>query len=333
MLAIKKYTAVLALILFLLASCINTNIQDESPLINTSTASPPVLLTATATETPSPTSLPTAFPTLPTLLPEDAYALLLRMLNENETCRLPCWLDITPGTSAHIEAYQKWAGFLMPLLNEGTPKSYPYDFQYRQNDFGYSINTFEQKYNLNDKLVSINPRYYLQSNSDTIDWMAIDTQALQVAENRIYTIFESPIYKKILDSYLLPSILTKYGQPEQILLSMEIFEAEPGDPDYFRIWLLYPALGSIIQYWGNAEVDNGIIHGCPSDTFVSLWLFPPNNAEMYQEMLVESMSEPYSAFYKPTEDALGMTQEEFYNLFSKTNSQCIESPLDIWPPH
>lgn len=331
MLNTKKYTAILAFILFLLTSCLNTNTQAESPLINTSTALPPVLLTVTATEIPSPTSSPTTLPTLPTLPPEDAYALLLRMLNENDTCRLPCWLDITPGVSQYAEVYEKWAGFGTPSLNTVNPRRFHYRIQYSKNDFGYSLNNSE--YNLNDKIVSINTIYDLQSNSDIIDTMYITTHASKVAENGIPKVFDSTTYKKILNSYLLSNVLTKYGQPEQILLSMEIIESEPTSPDYFRIWLLYPALGSIIQYWGNAEVDNGIIHGCPSNTFVSLWLFPPNNAEMYQEMLVESMSEPYSAFYKSTEEALGLTQEEFYNGFSKPNSQCIESPLDIWPPH
>lgn len=327
----KKYTAILAFIFFFLASCLNTNTKAESPLINTSTASPPVLLTVTATEIPSPTSSPTTLPTLPTLRPEDAYALLLRMLNENATCRLPCWLDITPGISTHAEAYQKWAGFLIPSVDTANPRRLPYFFQYNQNDFGYGINNFE--YNLNDEVIFMTATYNLQSNSNTIDSMYIDAHASKVARNGIPKIFDSTIYKEIFNSYLLPSILTKYGQPERILLSMEIIESEPTSPDYFRIWLLYPALGSIIQYWGNAEVENGIIHGCPANTLVSLWLFPPNNAETYQEMLVESMSEPYSAFYKSTEEALGLTQEEFYNQFSKPNSQCIESPLDIWPPH
>jgi hypothetical protein len=253
------------------------------------------------------------------------------MLNENDTCRLPCWLDITPGVSTHAEAYQKWAGFLLPSIDTANPRRFPYFFRYSQNHFGYNINNFE--FNLNDEDVFMTTTYNLQPNSDTIDSMNITTDASKVVENGIPKVFNSTTYKKILDSYLLPSILTIYGQPEQILLSMEIIEAEPTSPDYFRIWLLYPALGSIIQYWGNAEVENGRIYGCPSDTFVSLWLLSPKNTEMYQEMLVESMTEPYSAFYKPTEDALGMTQEEFYSEFSKTTNECIESPLDIWLSH
>jgi hypothetical protein len=329
MITTKKYTTILIFILFFLAGCINTNINDDSPLPNTFTATLPSPVSAT--KTPSLTLSPTAFPTLPTLPPEDAYALLLKMLNENDTCRLPCWLDITPGTSTHAEAYQKWAGFLIPSIDTANSRRFPYFFRYSENDFGYSINNFE--FNLNDEDVGISTRYYLQLNSDTIDSMFITTDAAKVVENGIPKVFESTTYKKILDRYLFSKVLAKYGQPEQILLSMEIFEAEPRDPDFFRIWLLYPTLGSIIQYWGNAEVEDGIIYGCPSDTFVSLWLFPPNNTEMYQEMLVEAMSEPYSAFYKPTEEALGMTQEEFYNQFSKPNNQCIESGLDIWPPH
>lgn len=311
----KKYTLVLVFILFIFASCINTNINDKPPQPSTFTATLPLPLTASATKTPSPTLPPTAFPTLSTLPPEDTYMMLLGMLNHDEACELPCWLDITPGISTHTEAYQKWASFLTPFLDTVNSRKFYYDFKYNQNDEDFFITT----------------RYYLQPTKDTIDSMYITTQTLKTAENgNRVEVFNSPIYKKILDGYLLSNVLTKYGQPDQILLNMEIIEAGPTSPDYFRIWLLYPELGSIIQYWGIAEVENGIIHGCPSDTFVSLWLFQPNNAEKYKEMLVESMSEPYSAYFKPTEDALGMTQEEFFNKFRETDSGCLESSLDIW---
>jgi len=331
MLITKKFTAILVLILFVFTSCINTNIKDETPLTNTSTASPPLILTASATETPSPTLSPTAFPTLPTLRPEDAYALLLRMLNENDTCRLPCWLDITPSTSTHAEAYQKWAGFLLPSIDTANPRRFPYFFRYSQNDFGYSINNFE--FNLNDEDIFMTITYNLQPNSDTIDSMNITTDASKVVENGIPKVFESASYKKILGSYLLSNVLTKYGQPEQILLSMEIIEAEPTSPDYFRIWLFYPALGSIIEYWGNAEVENGVIYGCPSDTFITLRLSAPNSHNLFSETLNQEIWSPSSPFFKSPEEALGITAEEFYKEFSKPNIPCIESPLDIWPPH
>ena len=324
----KKYTAILMFILFFLASCINTNTKAESPLPNTFTATPPLPVTATSTEAHSPTLSPTVFPTLPTLLPEDAHALLLRTLNENDACRLPCWLDITPGTSTHAEAYQKWAGFLIPSIDTVNPRKFYYDFEYSQNDFGYGINNFE--FNLNDEDVSIGTAYYLQPNSETIDSMYITTQASKVAENGIPVVFESTSYKKILDSYLLSSILKKYGQPEQILLSMEIIEAEPTSPDYFRIRLFYPALGSIIEYWGNAEVENGVIYGCPSDTFVTLRLSAPNSHNLFSETLNQEIWSPSSPFFKSPEEALGITAEEFYKEFSKpiqVNRSCLtDSP-------
>lgn len=313
----KKIILLWFLVSFSFMSCMNTATKDESAYIATSTATLPVTQFATATETSSLLS-PTAFPTLPTLPPEDAYTLLLEMLNQNTRCELPCWLDITPGVSTHPDAYLKWAGFLALL---GTTKIEPRDFSYY---FEYSENGED---------FSTITTYFLQPTSDTIDSMYITTQTLTTAENgNRVEVFKSTIYKKILDGYSLSNVLTKYGQPDQILLSMEIIEAEPTSPDYFRIWLLYPALGSIIQYWGNAEVEDGIIYGCPSDTFVQLWLSSPNSNNRFTETLNQEIWSASSPYFKSTEDALGMTQEEFFNKFKETNSGCLESSLDIWLP-
>lgn len=319
MIKTKKIVLLWFFVSFVFISCINTTTKDISPQPSTFTVTLPLPLTATATETPSPTLSPTAFPTLPTIPPQDAYALLLEMLNPSAGgCELPCWLNITPGISTHADAYLTWASFLTLL---GTTKTEPRDFSYYF------------KYSENGEDFSVVTRYYLQPTGDVIDSMYITTQTLTTAENgnRVEA-FKSTIYKKILDGYSLSNVLTKYGQPDQILLSMEIIEAEPTSPDYFRIWLLYPALGSIIQYWGNAEVEDGIIYGCPSDTFVQLWLSSPNSNNRFTETLNQEIWSASSPYFKSPEDALGMTQEEFFNKFKETNSSCLESSLDIWLP-
>lgn len=303
-------------VLFFFTSCINTTIKDESTQIATSTATLPAPQSATATETSSPTLPPTAFPTLPTIPPEDAYALLLEMLNENTTCELPCWLDITPGVSTHTDAYLTWTNFLTLL---GTTKTDPRDFSYYF------------KYSENNEDFSIITHNYLQPTNDTIDSMYITTQTLRTLEDgsRLY-VYDSAVFKKILNKYLLSSVLTEYGQPDRILISMDIGVAEDTSPSTFNIWLFYLSRGSVINYEGEAIKQDSSIKGCPSNTFVTLWLSAPGSNNLHPETLDKEIWSSSSQYYKSTEEAFGISQEEFYLKNKETNSECFLSPLDIW---
>ncbi len=316
MIITKKAILLCVFVSFFFVSCINTTIKNEAAHIATSTATLPVSQSAIATETSSPTLPPTAFPTLPTIPPEDAYALLLEMLNENTTCELPCWLNITPGISTHADAYLKWAGFLTLL---GTTKTEPRDFSYYF------------KYSENDEDFSIITTNYLQPTNETIDSMYITTQTLGPIENGIRNyVYDSTVYKRILNNYLLSSVLTKYGEPDQVLLSMDITYLEEPSPDTFNVWLFYPSRGAIINYEGEAIIENKIIKGCPSNTFVTLWLSAPGSNNLHPETLDKEIWSSSSQYYKSTEDAFGISQEEFYLKNKETNNECFLSPLDIW---
>ena len=116
---------------------------------------------------------------------------------------------------------------------------------------------------------------------------------------------------------------------------MEIISAEPTSPDFFSVWLLYPTRGAIVRYEGSADVEEDIIHGCPSGTFVSLWLVNPANVKLYENTLKDATGHSDivtgSPYYKSTMEAIGMSAEEFYEVFKNPTERCIESPLDIWP--
>lgn len=301
-----------------LASCMPKN---SNPII-TQSVMPAGTNTITTTQLPKPTRtqpVPTKLPTTPVMSNEEAYNQLITMLNDDNRCELPCWLNITPGVSSHSDAQHEWDSFLKMA---GTTEAFPKDYLY----------VFEHV--VDNNRISVRTHYYLSSESETIKSIYITSQALRsIGIGSYAAVYDTKIYKDILDSYLLSNILTTYGVPNQALLSMEIIEAEPTSPDVFNIWLLYPTRGVIAQYSGSAEVKNDIITGCPSDTFVSLWLMPPEDAELYQDTLEQAMGLPSSPFYKPTEDAIGMILDEFYETFRNPTSRCIESPLGIWPEH
>jgi hypothetical protein len=274
----------------------------------------------TPTNMPQPLSpTPTILPVVPTLPNEEAYSLLLNMLNPNGTCELPCWLNVTPGKSSLAEAYFAWAplqGITATVSDFPATNTGSMDFIYKMDNYNLKIFT----------------NYSVSPSNEMIESIEVFTELThQLGNDQLEYSYTAEIYKKTLSAFLLPNILSTYGLPDRILLDMEIITAEPASPDFFHIWLLYPERGAIIEYTGSAVVRNSTIHGCPSDTIMSLWLVSPESSELYQATLEQVMGLLSSPFYKSTEDAIGMTAEKFYDEFKKPDGGCIESPLDIWP--
>ncbi len=319
---LKKITLLWLPIAFFIVSCAIANDGGET------IAAPPLTIAATAlpisTETLIPTlgsPSPTFLPVIPTLPEEEAYHLLFDLLDSDDTCELPCWLNITPGKSSLDDVYSAWAPLQgitatfsdFPVIDKGNM-----DFIYKKDNYNLKIFT----------------NYSVSRSTKVVESIDVSTEATLYLGNDLFEYaYTAEIYKNALSKYLLPNVLSTYGHPDQILIDMEIIVAEPTSPDFFHIWLMYPTRGVIIEYTGSAEVTDDTIHGCPSDTVVSLWLVSPENTELYQNTLEEATGLPASPYYKSTVDAVSMTVDEFYNEFKEPSSTCIESPLDIWPKH
>lgn len=318
----KKILVSYILLIAFVMGCTTTSSKDRMTSTLSITNDISVVATPTGTQTPiylSPSPSPTALPILPTLAEEEAYSLLFDMLNPGDACDLPCWLNIIPGKTSLNELYFAWAplqGITATYAEFPATEDGDMDFIYKKD--GHRLKIF------------IN--YSVADATGVIDSLNVFTEVThELGNGGFETIYDSSIYKDVLDSYSLSSILSSYGFPDQTLISMEIIQAEPTSPDFFHVWLLYPTIGAILEYTGSAEVRDGIIQGCPSDTFVSLWLVSPENSDLYRDTLEEATGLPSSPFYKLTNDAIGKTAEEFYSEFKEPNSLCIESPLNIWP--
>jgi len=325
-----KNIILLCSVIFIITNCSTTESKniEASPTsgIASVTISPTAIRTITPTSTPipvspTPTHIPAVLPTVEELPENEAYPYLIELLHSQD-CQLPCWLNVVPGQTSIKDAYRAW----VPLLgiashsNILSPEDGRIYFEYENGGVNVSIQT----------------RYSLSADFKLIESMSVDTHALRkVGNSGAEEVYGAP-YTESLQSYLLPDLLSKYGKPDQVIIRMEIAVAEPTSPDSFDIWLLYPQYGAIVLYTGPAEIIGGkTVQGCPSYSFVSLWLVEAGNNEMYQKTLEENSGikglSPTPPYFKSTMDALGMTSDEFFEIYKIPTNRCIESPLEIWP--
>lgn len=80
------------------------------------------------------------------------------------------------------------------------------------------------------------------------------------------------------------------------------------------------------------------IHFCPDDTFVDIWLTNPGDPDIYESTLAELTTPwqgltPPAPYFKTVDEAIGLTIDEFYQIYKEPTDQCLDSPYAIWPFH
>jgi len=162
-----------------------------------------------ATSTPSPTA--TASPTItstpvPTLTADKMQALVRKMLQDNGGCELPCWWGFTPGKTA----WQVAENF---FLSHGK-KIGEYD--------NSQVTVYTVDFYIPNHGSRINQDYYT-INGDVID--VIIARAVPAVHDEQLDYGDAQLAGD-WSLYMLPQMLTTYGQPSEVLL-----ETFTGTPD------------------------------------------------------------------------------------------------------
>jgi hypothetical protein len=104
-------------------------------IINSNTETPSVMPSFPAEPTISPQPIPTPTKILrPTLSPDQAQALALKMIKTNGDCLLPCWLGIEPGKTTWDEAFDNLNTFA-DHISTLTSDVYGIIFKFPQNTY------------------------------------------------------------------------------------------------------------------------------------------------------------------------------------------------------
>ena len=313
-------------VFFILVGCVSAN-QPTAPLPPTGETNTPLSTEVQHTSAPTLT-----FQKVPTLPADDAYAQIGDLLRNRGDCRMPCWLGITPGVSSVLDVQAQLAEF--SSIASDSYLEYPAN--------GWLVSEMIITYAEEDMIVEIRSNYMARQGVNTVYVDEFHTRAYRLKDGQYDgDVFGYMPYNALLEPYSISTVLSDYGPPEQVYilgsLRSDTLPVTPGFGDDFEIHLWYPDRGVFMEYEISVEGSGDNYRFCPSNALISGRLTPANLGAGYQEVLV-SLSDKFRYFFSPSiyvktpEDALGMTIEEFYQLFRSPTDRCLETPKSIWWP-
>ena len=313
----RKNTLKLELLVFIIfiSSCVQPTGSATTSVLPTFTAgnaSPTV--TSVTTETPSP-----VLTVIPTLSVDDARERLLELLADNGDCELPCLWGIMPGKSTYQEAQT----IFVPLSALSTLTSFTPE--------GGAIFPI---YTDGDLLLNTNAGFNADPLSDNqiVSMVQFQARGLKKLDDVAIDVFDSSFFKQHLGYYMLPNVLAQHGEPTAVMLSTMAKLSSTNVPGGFKILLLYPDQGILVNYTMQMQIEGENIKGCPSNSHVELRLYPSGQGDSFFNRLEPSgWLQIIQNTYKPIDDATSMSKEDFYQIFSQPTDECILTPASLWP--
>jgi len=174
----------------------------------------------------------------------------------------------------------------------------------------------------------IGQEYIVSDNTIEMIWVSAATV------RNYEVIYGDQQYTQDLQRYVLPQLLSTYGQPAQVLL--KTFRAAPeGGEIPFRMLLFYPRRGILVEYQGLSERKKGQLRMCPQRTEIALWLWSPEREMTLEDIARKNLGDltpEEVSGYRSITEATAMSLEKFYQTFKQAdNALCLDTPADLWP--
>jgi len=297
-------------------------VQQLSPTTSTIITTQTPTATSTLIRTPThTTTLTSTMPFPPTLPTEEANIRLHELLSNNGNCRLPCLWGITPGESTDQNALD----ILAPLRGISV-------YWYYGTHSNYSDGDIEIDYPVDD-INYYNFNVVFISESNTIKSIYFWAGAYKaVAEGGALGIYDSKEFGETTNIFSLANILSKYGVPDSIYLSM-VHDLNPASLDYsnpFEWVLQYPDQGIFVKYTMKAQLDGEHVIGCPANAEIELRLVRRGESNLPPTGITKTWARDFPP-YKSIDKVANMSKEHFHQIFSKAPDQCLVTLASQWP--
>jgi hypothetical protein len=298
-----------------------------------------IVISQTATQpSRTPTFVPTLTPTytytlFPTLSSGDAHTRLRALLGDSTSCPLPCWLGVIPGQSTWQEANDQlklFSGISDGLFIETGADKWSTEFLKIPN----LTNTI---------VIEVRISYPTSSTDNVVSIVSAESRAYRQQDGHYEgDVYGYSAYNELLKPYSIASVLTNYGNPQNIYIFgflRDDVAVTPGFGDHFVIHLWYPNQGIFMAYQMAVERSGTNYRFCPSNALISGYLMTPGLGSKYKDILLSLNSTLYQYFFPPStkyintpQEAFGMTDEEFIQLFRSPTDRCLETPISLWWP-
>jgi hypothetical protein len=267
------------------------------------------------TETITPTNIPT-------LTADEVKSLIFSLLRDNGDCQFPCLWGLIPGVTSD----QALQNFMKRFGEISTPELELFHSNYT--DMGGITLTSKT----NDISTQVGLNYY--ENQQIIEQLFMFLFAMRDDVE----VFGDPEFVQLIQTYLLPNLLSTYGHPTQVLVA-----AWPEDSSVKATWrpfsivLNFPEYGAVAEYIMPVEPVGDSFRGCPGKVaYVHLWLRSPIPKTPLAEIVSKDAGLGINAkntdYFRLLEDAAGMTVDDFYKIFKNPkNTACLETPKNLWP--
>jgi hypothetical protein len=142
-------------------------------------------------------------------------------------------------------------------------------------------------------------------------------------------------FQNLWKNYSPKKVFETYGVPDRIWLNV----TEPyGSTRGYHLWLFYDKSGFMIRYPGDV-MDEPVLHICPvleGLRAIDLSLQPPASPlplERFDAILEDirlGTETGKTRVLHTIQDATGLDEKEFYNVFVQEESPCFDTSVNIW---
>jgi hypothetical protein len=305
--------------LFMLFGCTNQKINSSFYDQEIST----LTIISTKTKAPTSTASPEVTKTItPMPIPIDREKLVEAYLMLNDSCELPCFFGITPGTS-------NWEEVKMDLSELGFEWGKPFD-PYDGSDGNRKIYYTQMRSSVSPFILVISPLI----DNDTIDALLIQLAGSGVSE--------------YIPEYSIPGLLKSLGIPSRVWMDSDYHTGLPRP--VFAFWIFYDQLGIVLRYYVIGSLNNDAIIICPNDPNrfeddatnklygLNMYMQSPENIRLLENLVnvwgekIPNLPLPINEISgKSLEEASEFTMKDFYNVFVDVSSpECFETPKGLW---
>jgi hypothetical protein len=224
---------------------------------------------------------------------------LIELFSTNGSCDFPCWWGISPGDS--VQKVHELAS----MVGKSPHLTGAYLYSYT-----LSLDTL--------KTADFYMKYYVDSNQ-LVQRIEISLGAPSRFRD-YYTAFEERLS--------LPSLLSRYGPPSDVLLLVTPLGG-PNIPREYAMFILYEAQDFGVVYTGLVDSDDPIqICSIKINDYhlkgILLYLKDPRQN-------IAELNQLYMHDFKPLDEVTSMKIDDFYRDFSAPSTiKCIKTSLENW---